>query len=126
MGFSTAKRGSGGFQPLAEINVTPLVDVMLVLLIIFMVTAPMMAAGMKVNLPQARNAKPKAAVVFPLPSPVCTTTSGRARRCRVVRPSSGATAGCPCGIYAALRASRTSAVTLSARNSSRATAVPPR
>ena len=58
MGFSTAKRGSGGFQPLAEINVTPLVDVMLVLLIIFMVTAPMMAAGMKVNLPQARNAKP--------------------------------------------------------------------
>jgi biopolymer transport protein TolR len=58
MGFSAVKRGSGGFQPLAEINVTPLVDVMLVLLIIFMVTAPMMAAGMKVNLPQARNAKP--------------------------------------------------------------------
>ncbi len=58
MGFSTGKRGSGGFQPLAEINVTPLVDVMLVLLIIFMVTAPMMAAGMKVNLPQARSARP--------------------------------------------------------------------
>jgi biopolymer transport protein TolR len=58
MGMSVGKRSTGGFQPLAEINVTPLVDVMLVLLIIFMVTAPMMAAGMKVNLPQAQSAKP--------------------------------------------------------------------
>ncbi|PWB88434.1 ExbD/TolR family protein [Methylosinus sporium] len=57
MAFS-AKRGSGGFQPLADINVTPLVDVMLVLLVIFMITAPMMAQGMKVDLPQARAAKP--------------------------------------------------------------------
>jgi len=46
------------YQPLAEINVTPLVDVMLVLLIVFMVTAPMLAAGMKVELPQARAAEP--------------------------------------------------------------------
>ncbi len=38
---------------LAEINVTPLVDVMLVLLIIFMVTAPMMQSGITVNLPSA-------------------------------------------------------------------------
>lgn len=38
---------------LAEINVTPLVDVMLVLLIIFMVTAPMMQSGIEVNLPSA-------------------------------------------------------------------------
>lgn len=38
---------------LSEINVTPLVDVMLVLLIIFMVTAPMMQTGINVNLPQA-------------------------------------------------------------------------
>jgi biopolymer transport protein TolR len=38
---------------LSEINVTPLVDVMLVLLIIFMVTAPMMQSGIGVNLPQA-------------------------------------------------------------------------
>jgi len=38
---------------LAEINVTPLVDVMLVLLIIFMITAPMMQSGIGVNLPQA-------------------------------------------------------------------------
>ena len=39
-------------RPLSEINVTPLVDVMLVLLIIFMVTAPMMQQGVDVNLPQ--------------------------------------------------------------------------
>ena len=39
---------------LAEINVVPLVDVMLVLLIIFMVAAPMMTQGMQVNLPEAR------------------------------------------------------------------------
>jgi biopolymer transport protein TolR len=43
---------------LAEINVVPLVDVMLVLLIIFMVTAPMMQQGLQVNLPQARRATP--------------------------------------------------------------------
>jgi biopolymer transport protein TolR len=41
---------------LSEINVVPLVDVMLVLLIIFMVTAPMMQQGLTVNLPQARRA----------------------------------------------------------------------
>jgi TolR protein len=41
---------------LAEINVTPLVDVILVLLIIFMVTAPMMQRGIDVALPQARSA----------------------------------------------------------------------
>jgi len=40
--------------PMAEINVTPLVDVMLVLLIIFMVTAPLLTAGVPVNLPDAR------------------------------------------------------------------------
>jgi biopolymer transport protein ExbD len=42
---------------LSEINVVPLVDVMLVLLIIFMVTAPMMQQGLSVNLPQARRAQ---------------------------------------------------------------------
>ena len=42
---------------LAEINVVPLVDVMLVLLIIFMVAAPMMTQGMQVNLPRAVNAR---------------------------------------------------------------------
>ena len=46
------------YEPLAEINVTPLVDVMLVLLIVFMITAPMLAAGMKVELPQAQAIAP--------------------------------------------------------------------
>jgi biopolymer transport protein TolR len=40
--------------PMAEINVTPMVDVMLVLLIIFMVTAPLLMAGVPVNLPDSR------------------------------------------------------------------------
>ncbi len=45
-------RSAGGFN---EINVTPFVDVMLVLLIIFMVTAPMMTTGVTVNLPKAES-----------------------------------------------------------------------
>jgi len=56
MTMEPRKVGEGLYQPLAEINVTPLVDVMLVLLIIFMVTAPMLATGIKVNLPSARTA----------------------------------------------------------------------
>ncbi len=43
---------AGVYQPLSEINVTPFVDVMLVLLIIFMVTAPMMYQGIDVDLPE--------------------------------------------------------------------------
>ncbi len=43
----------GRYRPLAEINVTPLVDVMLVLLIIFMVAAPLMTSGVNVDLPKA-------------------------------------------------------------------------
>ena len=58
MAMSPRKIGEGLYQPLAEINVTPLVDVMLVLLIIFMVTAPMLATGIKVNLPSAKTAQP--------------------------------------------------------------------
>ena len=46
------RRGRGGRAPMAEINVTPLVDVMLVLLIIFMVAAPMMTVGVPIDLPQ--------------------------------------------------------------------------
>ena len=44
---------SGGRVSLAEINVTPMVDVMLVLLIVFMVSAPLMQQGIEVNLPKA-------------------------------------------------------------------------
>lgn len=47
-------RAKGRRAPMADINVTPLVDVMLVLLIIFMVTAPLMTAGVPVNLPDSR------------------------------------------------------------------------
>jgi biopolymer transport protein TolR len=43
--------------PMSEINVTPFVDVMLVLLIIFMVAAPLMTTGMKVDLPQSNSAQ---------------------------------------------------------------------
>src|SRR6187549_3029311 len=50
-------KARGRRAPMAEINVTPLVDVMLVLLIIFMVTAPLLTAGVPVNLPDSR-AKP--------------------------------------------------------------------
>ena len=46
--------GGSGRQTLNEINVTPLVDVMLVLLIIFMVTAPLIQQGVEVSLPEAR------------------------------------------------------------------------
>ena len=53
-----SRRGRRTSSSLAEINVVPLVDVMLVLLIIFMVTAPMLQQGLEVNLPQARQAKP--------------------------------------------------------------------
>ncbi len=42
------------FRPVAEINVTPMVDVMLVLLIIFMVTSPLLTVGIPVNLPQTK------------------------------------------------------------------------
>ncbi len=48
-----------GKKLMSEINVTPLVDVMLVLLIIFMVTAPMMMEGVEVNLPQTKTASIK-------------------------------------------------------------------
>ena len=44
----------GRRSPMAEINVTPMVDVMLVLLIIFMVTAPLLVAGVKVDLPDSK------------------------------------------------------------------------
>lgn len=52
MAFGQLDRG-GGSQPISEINMTPLVDVMLVLLIIFIVTAPLLSHNVKVNLPKA-------------------------------------------------------------------------
>ena len=43
------------YQPITDINVTPLVDVMLVLLIVFMVTAPLLTVGVQVDLPKVQN-----------------------------------------------------------------------
>ncbi len=63
-------RGVRVSTSLAEINVVPLVDVMLVLLIIFMVAAPMMTQGMAVNLPQARKANPLTAQPIYITVPV--------------------------------------------------------
>jgi len=57
------------YQPLAEINITPFVDVVLVLLIIFIITAPLMTAGVPVELPDtsaARVSQPKKPVVVTL------------------------------------------------------------
>ncbi len=55
------KSGIGGrqqrYQPMSEINVTPFVDVMLVLLIVFMVTAPLMTVGVPVDLPKTKAAE---------------------------------------------------------------------
>ena len=45
--------GRGGYRPMAEINVTPFVDIMLVLLIVFMVTAPLLTAGVPIDLPDS-------------------------------------------------------------------------
>ena len=54
--MATGYDGGGDNGPVASINVTPLVDVMLVLLVIFMVTAPMLQQGVEVNLPKATTA----------------------------------------------------------------------
>jgi biopolymer transport protein TolR len=47
-------RGAGRYRPMSEINVTPLVDVMLVLLVVFMITAPLLTVGVPVELPQTQ------------------------------------------------------------------------
>jgi biopolymer transport protein ExbD/biopolymer transport protein TolR len=61
MAFNNNNNGRSGRTQtaLAEINVTPLVDVMLVLLVIFMITAPILQTGIQVNLPETREAQPK-------------------------------------------------------------------
>ena len=65
-----SRSGSGGrrrgsYKPLSEINVTPFVDVMLVLLIVFMITAPLLTVGVPVDLPKVK-AKSIAEAVEPL------------------------------------------------------------
>ncbi len=58
-------RRRGSYKPLSEINVTPFVDVMLVLLIVFMITAPLLTVGVPVDLPKTK-AKSSAEAVEPL------------------------------------------------------------
>ena len=51
---TTGRRAGHRFVPMSEINVTPFVDVMLVLLVIFMITAPLLTVGVPVDLPEAQ------------------------------------------------------------------------
>lgn len=57
MSFGRLERTPGP-QPMSEINMTPLIDVMLVLLVIFMITAPLLASSIKLNLPKTSAAAP--------------------------------------------------------------------
>ena len=78
--MSSSRRGRRGPRvstSLAEINVVPLVDVMLVLLIIFMVTAPMMQQGFAVNLPQSTRSQPLDAAPLYVTVPSDIGTTGR-------------------------------------------------
>ncbi len=53
MAMQLGNKPGGRYRPMAEINVTPLVDVMLVLLVIFMITAPLLSSSVNVDLPKA-------------------------------------------------------------------------
>jgi biopolymer transport protein TolR len=57
MAFGRLER-TPGTQPMSDINMTPLIDVMLVLLVIFMITAPLMTSSLKLELPQTDAAEP--------------------------------------------------------------------
>ena len=57
MAFGRLERSKGA-EPMSDINVTPLVDVMLVLLVIFIITAPLLASSIRLDLPKTEAAKP--------------------------------------------------------------------
>jgi biopolymer transport protein TolR len=57
MSFGRLERNPGA-RPMSDINMTPLIDVMLVLLVIFIITAPLMSSSLKLQLPQAAGARP--------------------------------------------------------------------
>ena len=65
----SGEAGEDRYAPLAEINVTPMVDVMLVLLVVFMVTAPLLTVGVPLDLPKSRASQltePKKPVIISL------------------------------------------------------------
>ena len=63
MAFGRLERDPGS-RPMSDINMTPLIDVMLVLLVIFMVTAPLMTTSLKLDLPKTEGARPSDAPLF--------------------------------------------------------------
>ena len=63
MSFGRLERTTGA-QPMSDINMTPLVDVMLVLVVIFILTAPLLASSIRLDLPQAEGTGPAAAPEF--------------------------------------------------------------
>jgi biopolymer transport protein TolR len=63
MAFGRLERTPGP-RPMSEINMTPLIDVMLVLLVIFIITAPLMTSSLKLDLPKVEGGQPSVAPAF--------------------------------------------------------------
>ncbi len=75
-GFNGGLRGrkAGSYRPMSEINVTPMVDVMLVLLVVFMITAPLLTVGVPVDLP-----KTEASVIVGQDEPLVVTVDAEGK-----------------------------------------------